>query len=72
MKGSPKRSRDRGAAIAIGSQMIFQIGIAIVLSIFDEDRDQDRNLDLAIGVMPWKPNEKAQNIFESQKWQAKA
>ena len=47
IKRSPKRSRDRGAAIAIGSQMIFQIGIgiAIAISISDEDRDRDRDLD---------------------------
>ena len=38
---------DRGAAIAIGSQMSFQIeigiGIAIAISISEQDRDRDLN-----------------------------
>ena len=43
----PKKSRDHEAAIAIGSQMVFQIktGIAIAISISDEDRDRDHDLD---------------------------
>ena len=33
--------------IAIGSQMVFQIGIgiAIAISVSDEDRDRDRDLN---------------------------
>ena len=61
IKRSLKRSGDHGAAIAIGSQIIFQIeiGIAIAISISNVDRDRDCDLNFgdrghALGVTEQK------------------